>query len=306
MANGSIATTNNLVRLLQLGVDDIIRHTERVYAGVGKQLFTAITHKKAFYEAYQIAGMGLAAIKGQGGEISLDSVDQNWSYTWPMVTYGKGGRITKEAIAFNLYEDLVSLYGKEIAKSLMVSKDAVLAALFNNLFSTTNTPDAVAPISASHPLQAGGTTSNILSPGMNFGEDALEQMITLVDNLKNPDGIESDYVPDTLVYHTALRFEVARVLGNPDRPATADRDINVVQRQGIIKRDVAWKRLTDQNAFFLMTDADKGFKVATAIAMETVSEKAPGTSGDILVYASETYVPFLEDFRAVIGSAGAT
>lgn len=306
MANTGQMTTNSAPRLLQLGVDTIIKHLAKTYKGKGAELFKAESKKKAFIEAVYMAGMGYAAVKGEGSEIAVDSYDQHLNYVWPTITYGKAARITEEAIEYNLYEDQIPILGREIAKSMLHTKDFVMATVWNNLFSTTSTPDGVAPISASHPLQAGGTTSNILSPAMSFGEDALEQLITIVDNLVNPDGLPSDYTPMDLVTHTALRFEVARVLGNPDRPGTADRDINVINHQGIIRKAHFWKRLSDTNAFFLTTDAEDGFVITQTMPMKTTVEKAPGTNGDILAYAREAYVAHLKDFRAVAGSAGAT
>lgn len=304
MANSGRVTTGNLPRLLQLGIDKILRHYDKTYEGVGMQVFTKVAAEKGFYEAVQVAGMGLAAIKGQGAAVSMDSVDQDWVYRWPIIAYAKAARITMEAVADNLYEDQIPILGREIAKGLAHTKDFNMAAVLNAAFSTTG-PDGLCLCSASHTVQAGGTTSNLLTPGLNLSEDAIEQMVTLIDQMVNPDGLQSDYVSRNLIIPVQLRFEAERVVNSKFRVGTADNDISAINSQNTIQKIIPWKRLTDTNAFFITTDAPDGLMIAQKEAVKTDSFKEP-TTMDTIVTAYERYRAFYAEFRAVVGSQGAS
>lgn len=304
MANSGRITTGSEPRLLQLGVDKVIKHYDKTYKGVGSLLFNSVKVQKGFYEAVQIAGMGYAAVKGQGAPVQMDSVDQDWVYRWPVVTIAKAARITREAIDDNLYENQIPELGREIAKSLAQTKDYKMAEVFNTLFTQVG-PDGQIYVSAAHPIQAGGTTSNILTPGINMSEDAIEQMVLIADQMVNPDGMVSDYQTQTLVVPNQLRFEAERIVNSRYRTATADNDISAIYNQNVIKNVVAWKRLTDVNGFFLTTDASNGFTIAERAGVTTDSFKEP-TTMDVLVTAFERYLPFVQDFRCVIGNQGAS
>lgn len=303
MANSGRVTTGNLPRLLQLGIDKVIDHFAKDYKGIGEEIFQKIQTEKGFHEMVQLAGMGLATIKGEGAPVQMDSVDQDWVYKWTVVTYAKAARISFEAIRDNLYEDLLPIYGQQCAKALAQTKDILQASVFNSLSSTVG-PDASNYASTSHALQAGGTSSNLVSPAVAISEDAIEQMVILADNMKNPDGIVAMVQTKDLVVPTALRFEADRIINSRYRVNSADNTISAIYNQNVIQRVLPWKRLTSNTAFMITTDADNGFIHAMRQGVETDSFKEP-TTFDVIVTAFERYVNFLADWRAVIYNNGA-
>lgn len=304
MANSGRITTGSMPRLLQKGIDKILEHYSKTYKGVGDEVFERIVAEKGFYEAVQLAGMGYAAIKGQGAPVQMDSVDQDWVYRWPLIVYAKAARITMEAIEDNLYEDQIPILGREIAKGLAHTKDFQQAQVLNNAFSVAG-PDGKVMCATDHPIQAGGTSSNLLSPGLNMSEDAIERMVTLADQLVNPDGLPSDYDTMDLVVPIELRFETDRVVNSRYKVDSSDNTISAIYNQSVIKRVIPWKRLSDSNAFFLTTNAPNGLLLAVKEGVKTDSFKEP-TTMDVLVTAYERYVAFYAEFRKVIGSQGAS
>jgi len=302
MANSGRITTGSMPRLLQKGVDKILEHYKDTYKGVGMEVFQRIQAEKGFYEAVQLAGMGYAAIKGQGAPVQMDSVDQDWVYRWPVIAYAKAARITMEAIEDNLYEDQIPILGREIAKGLAHTKDFNMAQVLNNAFSVAG-PDGSNMGATSHEIQAGGTTSNLLSPGLNMSEDAVESMVLLADQMVNPDGLPSDYETMDLIVPIQLRFETDRVVNSRYRVNTADNTISASYNQNVIKRVIPWKRLTSAQAFFLTTNAENGLLIAEKEGVKTDSFKEP-TTLDVLVTAYERYIAFYADFRHVICNQG--
>ena len=306
MANSGRHTTGSIVRALQLGVDDWVDHFSKSYGNVGEKIFTkADSHGKGFYEAVSLAGMGLASRKGEGSPISYDSIDQEFNKKWSIHTYEKSARLTMESIDDNIALDILPKYAKEIAKSLVYTKDEKRAEVVNNAITSGETgPDGKVLIATDHPLQAGGTSANRAATDADLSEDALEQMIILVDKFLNPDGLRSMYTTKNLLVPTDLQFEACRLLKNPNRPSTAERDINAIYQQGKIQDYLVWKRLSDTDAWFLTTDADECLLEINRQGMQRQEHNDPYTF-DLIITMYERYRMLFNDWRGIAGSFGA-
>lgn len=306
MANSGRITTGSLPRLLQMGVDDQVEHLNKTYQAVGQLLFSKKdSHGKGFYEAVTLAGMGEASRKGEGSAISYDSIDQESNKRWSVYTMVKAARATMEALEDNVYENIVPRISKEIAKSLVYTKDLKRAEIFNNAITSAFTgPDGKVLIATDHPLQAGGTSANRAATDADFSEDALEQMIILVDNFLNPDGLKSMYSSKYLVVPTELQFEACRVLESKLRTNSADNDINAINKKGIIDDYVVWKHLSDSDSWFLTTDADDSLVEVNRKGIQKQEHNDPYTF-DLIISFYERYRMLFNDWRGIAGSFGA-
>lgn len=307
MANSSRITTGSAPRLLQYSLDKIIKHTDSNYPVMGDRIFEKVgTNGKAFYEVMQMAGMGLASIKGQGDVISFDSVDQDWVRTIPVICYNKAARITMEAIQDNVYESQLPFLGEEIRKSLNVTRDINMANILNRAFNSSYTgPDGQQLCDSDHPLQAGGTSTNVLGTAQDLSEDSLEQMVLLIDGFKNPDGLDSTTSSKLLVVPKELKFEACRILKSKGQTQSANNDVNAIYHRGDIEDYMVWKRLTDTDAWFVTTDLKhNGLILVRHKEVETKSFQEPFTF-DTIVAAYERYVTSFVDWRCIAGTAGA-
>ncbi len=224
---------------------------------------------------------------------------------WAVHTYVKAARMTMEAVDDNVYQDVLPKVAKEIAKSLVYTKDLKRAEIFNNaITSGENGPDGVVLISTSHPLQAGGTSANRAATDADFSEDALENMIILVDGFLNPDGLKSMYSSKYLVVPSALQFEACRVLESKLRTGTAENDINAINSKGIIDDYVVWKHLSDSDSWFLTTDADDSLVEVNRKGIQRQEHNDPYTF-DTIISFYERYRMLFNDWRGIAGSFGA-
>lgn len=306
MANSGRHTTGSIPRSLQYGVDDFVKHFNKVYGVVGEKLFSKKDpNSKGFYESVMLAGMGLAALKGEGAAISYDSVDQESNTRWAIHTYVKAGRLTMESIEDNVYQDIIPMYAKEIAKSLVYTKDEKRAEILNNAFTSGETgPDGKVLCATDHPLQAGGTSSNRLATDSDLSEDSLEQMSILVDNFLNPDGLQSMYNSKYLVVPTALKFEACRIMKGKYQTDSANRNINAINQRGDVDDYLVWKRLSDSDAWFLTTDADDSLVEVSRKGLQRKEHNDPYTF-DLIISIYERYRMLFNDWRGIAGSPGA-
>lgn len=302
MANTGKMTSGSRPRSLQYGVDKFITHFANQYKGIGEMVFTKIKADKGFYEIVQLAGMGLATRKGEGSPITMDSIDQDWNSRFPIYTYEKGARITMEAIEDDVYDDQIPQIGKEIQKALSYNKDYQMAQVLNGAFSTTG-PDGKALCATDHPLQAGGTSSNRLSPDLDLSEDACEQASILVDNFLNPDGLQSEYRSKKLIVPVALKYVADRILGSKYRTSTSDNDINSIVHRGDVEDYMVWKRLTGTTTWFLTTDCEDCLILAQKKGITTKSFDDPYTY-DMVLTSHERFRALFADWRGIVGSVG--
>lgn len=303
MAGGSRNTSGTLVRLLQYGVDTIAKQVEHEYDGVGDQIFKSVeTNGKGFYEIVQLAGMGLATLKGEGDDISTDSVDQDWDARFPVYVYQKAGRISMEAIDDNVYEDPMKMITHECVKANKYNRDYQQANVLNNC-TTTNGPDGVPLLSTAHTIQAGGTSTNRLSPDLDLSEDAVEAGVILIDNFLNPDGLQSMYASKRLIVPTALKYVAQRICGSNYRTGTNDNDIQALNARGDIEGYTMWKRLTSNTTWFITTDAENGLLTAEKKGFTTKISEDPFTF-DTIISLHTRFRALFANFRCVSGSVG--
>ena len=306
MANSGRHTTGSIPRSLQYGVDDFVKHFNKVYGNVGEKLFTKKDpNSKGFYESVMLAGMGEASRKGEGSPISYDSIDQESNTRWAIHTYVKAARLTMESIEDNVYQDLLPMYAKEIAKSLVYTKDEKRAEILNNATTSgENGPDGVVMLSTAHPLQAGGTSSNRLATDADLSEDALESMVILVDGFLNPDGLKSMYDAKYLVVPTDLKYEACRIMKGKMQTNSAEHNINAINQRGDVEDYLVWKRLSDTDQWFVTTNADDSLIEVSRKGLQRQEHNDPYTF-DLIISIYERYRMLFNDWRGIAGSPGA-
>lgn len=305
MANTGRHTTGSIPRALQFGVDNWIKHFTKQYGNVGDMLFTKVDpHGKGFYESVSLSGMGEAARKGEGSAIQYDSIDQEFSTKWAIHTWIKAARLTMEAIDDDIINDLLPMYAKGIAQSLVYTKDEQRADVLNNAFTSGETgPDGKVLCATDHPLQAGGTSANRAATDADFSEDALEQLILLADNILLPNGLRSMYNTKYLVVPTALKFDVCRVHKAKYQTNNAENAVMAINQRGDIKDYLVWKRIQDSDAWFVTTDFDDCLVEVTRKAPFR-KESVDSQTFDLIISICERYRMLFNDWRGIVGSAG--
>ena len=305
MANAGRIVTGSIPRALQYGVDDFVEHLNKTYQAIGQMLFTKKdSHGKGFYESVTLAGMGEASRKGEGSSISYDSIDQENNKRWSVHTYVKAARMSFESIDDNVYQDVLPMVAKEIAKSLVYTKDVKRAEIFNNAITSGETgPDGKVLVATDHPLQAGGISANRAATDADFSEDALENMIILIDGFLNPDGLKSMYRAKHLVVPSALQFEACRVLDSKLRTGSSENDINAINHKGLIDDYVVWKHLSDTDSWFITTDAENSLVEVNRKGIERKEHNDPYTF-DTIISFHERYRMLFNDWRGIAGSFG--
>lgn len=271
-----------------------------------KDLVTMQTSEKHREEMVQNNGFGLAAVKEQGASVGYDSTSQGGTATALHVTYALGYIVTREAIEDNLYEKLAMGRAKALKRSMVETKNTVVANWFNRGFDTNYPvgPDAVAMFSASHPSSS-GNQSNLMSTPADLSEAALEDLVIQANGATDDRGNKIALQVRSLHIPRQLEFEAARILKSINQNDTANNAINALRVTGTFPDGFKVNNFfTDPDAFFIKTDVSDGLTLFQRRPLEFTKDNDFGTE-NALAKATERYSLQIGDFREWFGSAGA-
>ena len=301
-------TTGNFPRLLQEGLNKVFGNTYDEHATEWDKIFDSTESRKNFEVDAQLEGMGLAPEKPEGDEISFDSFRQGFTPKYKHLTYGKGFIVTKEALADELYGQLMQK-ARMLAFSMSQTKETVAANILNRGFNSAFTMvdgDGLELFSTDHINgPSGGTFSNKLTVDADLTEASLEDLLIVIGNATDPRGLQIKIKGTRLVVPVALQFEAQRILGSVLQNDTGNNATNAVVDMNSIRDGFTVNNyLTDTDAWFIKTDAPEGMKYFTRQSVEFGQDNA-FTSGNARMKADERYSYGWSDPRGMYGSAGA-
>lgn len=298
--------TSSIINSLQVGLDAVTGLEYNSYAPEWSQIYETRNSSKNKEEILMRSGLGLAYETKEGAPTPMDSMGDEWVQQFVHATVKLGFRITQDAIEDNQYKDLVSESGKELARAFLRTKEVKGAALFNNATSTSRPykgGDGVALLSTAHPLANGDTFSNFLS-GMQLSESALEQAYLSIRNMVDERGNRVMLKPQQLITSANNHWQAIRLLQSDLRPGTNANDVNAIKTSAFIgKAPLIMTYLIDTDAWFIQTDANKGFIHYNRVAFSTKMEDDNNTSS-IMGYGRERYSFGFANPRCVVGSMG--
>jgi hypothetical protein len=253
-----------------------------------------------------LSGFGSAPVKSEGAAVAFDDANEAFTARYNHETIALAFSITEEAIEDNLYDRLSSRYTKALARSMANTKQVKAASVLNNAFDATVTGgDGVSLCNASHPLTNGSTFRNQPSTAADLNETSLENALIDISGFVDERGLRVSVRGTKLIIPSNLQFIADRILESTLRPGTADNDINAVRNMGMLPEGyVVNHYLLDTDAFFIKTDAPRGFLHFERMPMSTKMEGDFDT-GNMRFKARERYSFGFSDPRCVFGSQGA-
>jgi hypothetical protein len=123
--------------------------------------------------------------------------------------------------------------------------------------------------------------------------------------MKDDRGLRIAAQGTTLVIPTAYTFTAERLLESQLRTSTADNDINAIKSGGYLPKGYhVMRRLTDSDAFFVLTDVPDGLKMFQRSPMKKGME-GDFETGNVRYKVRERYSFGYTDWRGVFGTEGA-
>ena len=295
-----------LAKELEPGLNALFGMEYARYDNEAREIYDTESSERAFEEEVMLSGFGAAPVKSEGTAISFDDAQEAYTARYTHETIALAFSITEEAIEDNLYDRLASRYTKALARSMANTKQVKGAATLNNAFDSSFTGgDGKELCATDHPLVSGNTLRNEPSTAAALNETSLENALIDIAAFVDERGLKVSVRGTKLVVPAALQFVSDRLLESSLRPGSADNDVNAVKNMGMLPQGYTVNHyLTDTDAWFIKTDAPRGFIHFERMPMSTKMEGDFDT-GNVRYKARERYSFGYSDPRCVFGSPGA-
>ena len=295
-----------LAKELEPGLNALFGLEYARYDNEASEIYDTESSERAFEEEVMLSGFGSAPVKTEGTAVSFDDAQEAYTARYTMETIALAFSITEEAIEDNLYDRLASRYTKALARSMSNTKQVKGAATLNNAFDSNFVGgDGLELISTAHVLVNGNTWRNEPTTAADLNETSLENGLIDVAGFVDERGLKVSVRGQKLIIPAALQFVADRLLESTLRPGTADNDINATRNMGMLPQGYTVNHyLTDTDAWFMRTDAPRGFIHFERMPISTKMEGDFDT-GNVRFKARERYSFGYSDPRTVFGSPGA-
>lgn len=256
-----VITTSSHPKALWPGVHEFWGQVYDAYATEYTDLYDVEDSEKAYEEDVQITGFGLAPAKPQGDSGSYDSEVQGPVSRYQHIAYMLGYICTYEELQDNLYETVSMRRAKANAFSINQTVENVAAFLYNTGFVSTyfTTGDGLALFSSVHTNTTGGTYSNILTPGVDLSEAALEDMSIQIMGAQTDRGLTISIMPRSLHVARQEWYNANRIMKSVLQSDTASNNINVLKATNTFPEGIKLNHFfTAPHAWFVRTNCPNG------------------------------------------------
>jgi hypothetical protein len=295
-----------LAKELEPGLNALFGMEYDRYDAEHAEIYDTESSDRAFEEEVMLSGFGNAPTKAEGAGVNFDSANEVYTARYTHETIALAFALTQEAMEDNLYDRLGARYTRALARSMAHSKQVKAAATLNNAFSSSFTGgDGKELCATDHPLGGGGTFRNEPSTAADLNETSLENALIDISTFVDERNMIIALRGMKLIIPPQLQFIADRLLESTLRPSTSDNDVNAIKNMGMLPDGYIVNHfLTDTDAFFIKTDAPRGFVHFERSPLATSMEDDFGT-GNMRFKARERYSFGFSDPRCVFGSPGA-
>ena len=295
-----------LAKELEPGLNALFGMEYGRYENQHSEIYTTESSDRAFEEEVMLSGFGAAPVKQEGSGVSFDDANESFTARYNHETIALAFAITEEAVEDNLYDRISARYTRALARSMAHTKQVKAAAVLNNAFDSSVTGgDGKELCATDHPLITGGTFANEPSVAADLNETSLEDALISIAGFVDERGLKVALRGTKMIIPRQLQFTAERLMSSVLRSGTADNDVNAVRSMGMLPQGYTVNDfLTDNDAFFIMTDTPRGFLHFERTPLSTNME-ADFDTGNMRYKARERYSFGFSDPRCVFGSPGA-
>lgn len=242
------ALYDNVDKVVSAVMKDRLTELARIYT----DYYNIQTSDRKFERVVTYLPFGDTQSKPEGDAYVMDTLRQGYTKDFTHTENGLGFEVTQTALEDD-GENILTRAGDWLAFSARYVEEGRAAAVFNNGFTTEQTPDGVSLFNGSHVLKGGGTARNQLATASDLSATSLTQaMIDCQNETKDEAGhLAMPINSFILLVPPSLEFLADRLLNSINLPGSADNDRNPIKsrRSWTI---VVNPRLTDTDAWFML------------------------------------------------------
>lgn len=230
---------------------------------IWSRVYNVKTSDKKFERVLSVTGMGDIPTKAEGAAYTSDVIRPGWSKDYTHLEFGLMFEVTQTALEDDQYDQL-SQHAKWLMFSARVVEEKYGHAVFNNGFTTEQSPDGVSLFNSAHVLKGGGTARNTLSAAADLSATSLQNALIDMSTQTKVEAGQIVQAPSDLILFVppALEFTADRILNSTLLPGSADNDRNPIKARRNWTLIVS-PYLTDDDTWFLLDASKKGHGVTS-------------------------------------------
>jgi phage major head subunit gpT-like protein len=282
--------------------------------GMGKQyptqwtdIFDVYDSEKAVEIELEMQYLPLGQVFAEGSPIAVGSMQQAFSTNYVNKYVGLSFAMTRQALINNLYKSQFPRGARALRNCLHQAKEILGASVLNNGFNTDYPIGDGQPLfSLNHPILAGGVQANTPAVAGDLSEGTLEAATIAVQQFKDQQGILVQTQPTKLIVPPQQQYTANRLLNSQFRTGGNLNDISALYNTQMVPQGYKVNQYLSAlmpNAWYLLTNADEGFKhyVREKVQTDVYTDFA---TNNLLSKAFECYCFGVSNFRAAYASPG--
>lgn len=297
----STTTTGDIRNLLVPGLDSVYG-SYAMYPAQWKEIYKEYKSEKAFELDVEMQLLGLPEFRPEGAPTAVQSMRQAVITKYVHKTLGLQVIMTKDMMDDNLYQSSFPMTMRSLKNSLHQAEEILGAAVLNNAANALYPlGDGQPLLSLVHPI-SGGVVANTPSVQMDLSETSLQYALEGIEGFQDQAGLTVMVKAQKLIVPSRGQWAADMLLRSTYYPENANNAVNPIV--GMIPKSYRVNQfLLNPTSWFILTDADNGFKRFTRIPL-TVSMYADFTTDNLLTKAIIRLCYGVSNFRAVFGSMG--
>lgn len=297
--------TGAIQNLLRPGLAAVFG-SDPMYPAQWPEIFETHQSDKQIELDVELKMMGLGAIRAEGAPTQFQDMGQRYVTQYINRYISAGFIITRAARMDNLYKSEFPKQAQSLKNSLDQTTEVLGASILNNGFNASFPGgDGVALFSTAHPID-NGTVANTFATQADLNETSLEAALTGIQQFQDIAGLRVMVQPQKMIVGPTLQWTANRILNSQFRTGTNNNDISATYNVNAVPQGYKVNQfLTDTNAWFLLTNAQQGFKYYNREPYET-SMFTDFATDNILAKAIKRFSFGWSNFRAGFASSGAT
>ena len=304
MAGGFTHTTGFAPELLYPGIKAIWGQAYKQVPKLYEKFMTIESSTKRFEKEQGMTGFSLAGVKDEGDSVSFGRLTQGFQKEYVHTTYGLGATITREMAEDDQY-NIISQIPRLLAEAMQRTEEVLAHAVLNSAFDTAVTgADGSVLCATAHANagSAGGTQANRPTTASDLTQASLEAALIDIDNFRDENAQRIIINPRKVIVSRSDRFNLTKILETKFKVGSADNDVNVIANLNL--EPVVSNYLTDQDAWFITTDALNGLKFIWRRRPDLNRDNDADTQ-NLSIITTSRFDTGYTDWRTCWGSPGA-
>lgn len=301
---GFVHTTGFAPELLYPGLAALWGTSYNQYPKLYPKFMNIKKSSKRFEKEQGMTGFALAGVKDEGDSVQFARLTQGFQKEYNHTTYGLGAIVTREMVEDDQY-NIINQIPRLLAEAMVRTEETLATNVLNNGFDTAFVGADGQPLfSTAHPNSgsSGGTQRNTPLTNADLTQTSLEAALIDIMDFRDENNQRISIRPKTLVVSRSDYFNATKILETKYKVGAADNDINVVSNLGL--ELVVTNYLTDQDAWFVITDAANGLTYYERRAADIERDNDISTQ-NLAIVTTERFDTGWTDWRGAWGSAGA-